>query len=98
MTSTAPSPSISDQPKSSVGRLGLSAVVSEPSAYTASPIAKVRSRPQMSPSFAPTSMNAAMTSVYMVIAPWTPVIVVFRSATICEIETFMTLESRTITN
>ena len=52
----------------------------------------------MSPSFAPTSMNAAMTSVYMVIAPWTPVIVVFRSATICEIETFMTLESSTITN
>ena len=52
----------------------------------------------MSPSFAPTSMNAAITSVYAVIAPWTPWIVVFRSATICEIDTFMTLESSTITN
>ena len=52
----------------------------------------------MSPSFAPTSMNAAITSVYIVIADWTPWIDVFRSATICEIETFMTLESSTITN
>ena len=52
----------------------------------------------MSPSFAPTSMNAAMTSVYIVIASWTPWIVVSRSSTICEIETFMTLESSTITN
>src|SRR5262245_36882936 len=31
-------------------------------------------------------------------ASWTPVIVVPRSATICEIDTFMTLLSRTITN
>src|SRR3954452_22754386 len=52
----------------------------------------------MSPSFAPTSMNAAITSVYIVIASWTPWTVVSRSATICEIDTFMTLESRTITN
>ena len=43
-------------------------------------------------------MNAAITSVYIVIAPCTPVTVVFRSATICEIETFITLESSTITN
>ena len=43
-------------------------------------------------------MNAAITSVYIVIALCTPVTVVFRSATICEIETFMTLESSTITN
>ena len=43
-------------------------------------------------------MNAAITSVYIVIAPWTPWIVVFRSATICEIDTFMTLLSSTITN
>jgi hypothetical protein len=43
-------------------------------------------------------MNAAITSVYMVIALCTPVTVVFRSDTICEIETFMTLESSTITN
>ena len=52
----------------------------------------------MSPSFAPTSMNAAMTSVYAVMASWTPWIVVSRSATICEIDTFMTLLSSTITN
>ena len=39
-----------------------------------------------------------MTSVYAVIASWTPWIVVSRSATICEIDTFMTLLSSTITN
>ncbi len=43
-------------------------------------------------------MNAAITSVYAVIASWTPVTVVSRSSTICEIETFITLESSTITN
>ena len=43
-------------------------------------------------------MNAAITSVYAVIAACTPVTVVSRSATICEIETFITLESSTITN
>ena len=52
----------------------------------------------MSPSFAPTSMNAAITSVYIVIALCTPVTVVSRSATICEIETFITLESSTMMN
>ena len=43
-------------------------------------------------------MNAAITSVYSVIAVCTPWIVVSRSSTICEIATFMTLESSTITN
>src|SRR3954451_19776050 len=62
------------------------------------PITKVRSRPRMSPSFAPASINAAMTRVYAVIASWTPEIVVSRSLTICEIDTFMTLLSSTITN
>src|SRR5436305_13640739 len=52
----------------------------------------------MAPSFAPTSMNAAITSVYIVIALCTPVTVVFRSATIREIETFITLESSTMMN
>ena len=52
----------------------------------------------MSPSFAPSSMNAAITSVYSVIAVCTPWIEVSRSSTICEIATFMTLESSTITN
>lgn len=39
-----------------------------------------------------------MTRVYAVIASWTPWMVVSRSATIWEIDTFMTLLSRTITN
>ena len=43
-------------------------------------------------------MNAAITSVYIVIALCTPVTVVFRSSTICEIETFITLESSTMMN
>ena len=43
-------------------------------------------------------MNAAITSVYSVIAVCTPWIVVSRSSTICEIATFMTLESSTMTN
>src|SRR3954469_2116276 len=64
----------------------------------ARPIANARSRPRMSPSFAPASMNAAMTSVYAVMASCTPWMVVSRSATICEIDTFMTLLSSTITN
>ena len=98
ITSTAPSPSIPDQPISSTVRFGLSDVISEPSPYTARPSANAWSRPRMSPSFAPTSMNAAITSVYIVIALCTPVTVVFRSATICEIETFITLESSTMMN
>ena len=44
------------------------------------------------------SMNAAITSVYSVIAACTPWIEVLRSATIWEIETFITLESSIITN
>ncbi len=43
-------------------------------------------------------MNAAITSVYIVIAVCTPWIVVSRSSTICEIATFMTLVSSTMTN
>ena len=43
-------------------------------------------------------MNAAITSVYSVIAVCTPWIVVSRSSTICEIATFITLVSSTMTN
>ncbi len=43
-------------------------------------------------------MKAAITSVYSVIAVWTPWIDVSRSSTICEIATFMTLESSTMMN
>src|SRR3954454_12725135 len=98
ITSAAPRPSMSDQPRSNTDRFGLSAVVSDPAPYTPRPIAKTRSLPQMSPNLAPTSMNAAITSVYAVIASCTPWMVVSRSATICEIDTFMTLLSSTITN
>ena len=43
-------------------------------------------------------MNAAITSVYSVIAVCTPWIDVSRSSTIWEIATFMTLESSTMMN
>ena len=43
-------------------------------------------------------MNAAITSAYAVIASCTAVTVVSRSATTSEIDTFMTVVSRTITN
>src|SRR5436190_16744345 len=52
----------------------------------------------MSLSLPPVSMNAPITSAYMVIATWTSVTRVWRSATTCEIDTFMTVVSRTITN
>ena len=63
MTSTAPSPSMIDQPMNSVATFGLSAVVSDPIAYTIDPITKARRRPQTSPSFAPSSISAAIVSV-----------------------------------
>src|SRR3954452_9743291 len=52
----------------------------------------------MSPSLAPVSIRAAMTSAYKVIAACTPWIEVLRSAVICEIETFITLVSSVMTN
>src|SRR3954454_16286049 len=52
----------------------------------------------MSPSRAPTSMNAAITSVYAVIASCMPCTVVSRSSTTCEIDTFMTVVSSTMMN
>src|SRR3954462_14161731 len=52
----------------------------------------------MSPSLAPVSIRAAMTSAYKVIAACTPWIEVLRSAVIWEIETFITLVSSVMTN
>lgn len=52
-----------DQPIRSTVTFGLSAVMNDPSPYTARPIEKARRRPQMSPSLAPLSMKAAITSV-----------------------------------
>ncbi len=63
ITSTAPSPSMIDQPTNSVATFGLSAVVSEPTAYTIEPITNALRRPQTSPSFAPSSISAAIVSV-----------------------------------
>src|SRR4051812_1335485 len=57
-----------------------------------------RRLPQMSPSFAPVSMNAAITSVYAVIASCTSCTVVSRSSTTCEIDTFITVLSSTMMN
>ena len=52
----------------------------------------------MSPSFAPVSISAAITSAYRVMAACTPWIEVLRSAVIWEIETFITLVSSVMTN
>ncbi len=43
-------------------------------------------------------MNAAITNVYIVIAVCRPTTVVFRSATTCVIDTFITVVSSTMTN
>src|SRR5436190_9760113 len=64
----------------------------------ASPIENARRRPQMSPSFPPVSISAAIVREYRVITPWMVVTVVWKSATSCEIETFITDWSRTIRN
>ena len=73
-------------------------MISEPVPYTSNPMTKARFAPHRSPSFPPMSMNAAMTSVYIVIALCRPATVVFRSATTCEIDTFITVVSSTMMN
>ena len=52
-----------DQPRKSTVMFGLRAVVSEPIAYTIDPMTNALRRPHTSPSFAPSSMNAAIVSV-----------------------------------
>ena len=52
----------------------------------------------MSPNLAPVSMNAAITSVYAVIASWICATVLCRSLTTCEIDTFITVLSSTMMN
>ena len=54
--------------------------------------------PHRSPNFPPISMNDAITSVYIVIAVWSPTMVVFRSATTWEMDTFITVVSSTMMN
>ena len=63
ITSTAPMPSTIDQPRKSTTTFGLSAVVSEPIAYTIEPMTNARRRPHTSPSLAPSSIRAAIVSV-----------------------------------
>src|SRR5215470_17902410 len=62
------------------------------------PIANARLRPMIWPILPPVIMNAAMTSVYMVIAVWMPVTVVPTSLATVAIDTFITDVSRVIRN
>jgi hypothetical protein len=62
------------------------------------PIANARLRPMIWPIFPPVIMNAAITSVYIVIAVWIPVIVVPRSLATVAIDTFITELSSIIRN
>ena len=55
-------------------------------------------RPMMAPILPPVIMNAAMTSVYMVIAVWMPETVVPTSWATDWMETFMTDASRVMRN
>src|SRR3954453_13932536 len=62
------------------------------------PIANARLRPIIAPIFAPVIINAAITSVYAVIAPWIPVTVVPTSFATVAIDTFITELSSVIRN
>ena len=62
------------------------------------PIANARLRPMIWPILPPVIMNAAITSVYMVIAVWIPVTVVPTSLATVAIDTFITDVSRVIKN
>src|SRR5262245_22107142 len=62
------------------------------------PIAKARRRPIIVPIFPPVIIIVAITSVYRVIAVWTPVTVVPTSLATWAMETFMTELSSVIRN
>src|SRR3954451_11250460 len=62
------------------------------------PMTKARLRPRIAPIEPPVIMKAAMTRVYSVIAVWMPVTVVPRSLATVAIDTFITDESRIMTN
>src|SRR3954464_5138009 len=62
------------------------------------PIVNARLRPMIAPTFAPVIISAAITSVYIVIAPWIPVTVVPTSFATVAIDTFITELSRVIRN
>ncbi len=62
------------------------------------PMVKARLRPRIAPIFPPVIISDAITSVYIVIAVWMPVTVVSRSLATVAIDTFITDESRIITN
>ncbi len=59
---------------------------------------KARLAPHRSPSLPPSSMKAAITRVYMVMAVCKPTTVVFRSSATWVIDTFMTVVSSTMMN
>ena len=62
------------------------------------PIAKARRRPIMLPIFPPVIISVAITSVYRVIAVWTPVTVVPTSLATWAMDTFITELSSVIRN
>src|SRR6187431_2523331 len=62
------------------------------------PIANARFRPMIAPILAPVIISAAITSVYAVIAPWIPVMVVPTSSATVAIDTFITDASSVIRN
>ena len=62
------------------------------------PMVNARLRPRIAPIFPPVIISDAITSVYIVIAVWIPVTVVPRSSATVAIDTFITDESRIITN
>ena len=62
------------------------------------PIPNVLRRPRIVPIFPPVIISAAMTSVYIVMAVWMPVIDVPKSDATVGIDTFMTEVSRVMRN
>ena len=98
ITMAAPMPSMIDQPMKSISKPVARAVMSEPTAYTMTPMMKVRRRPMRSPRPAPASMSAAIVNVKVAIANCMELTVVLRSVTTAVMETFMTAPSITMTN
>src|SRR5215467_8988645 len=62
------------------------------------PMANARLRPIIAPTLAPVIISIAITSVYIVIAPWIPVTVVPTSLATVAMDTFMTDVSSVIRN
>ena len=79
----------SEYPTISTPSPGAAAAISAPVPYTDRPIMKQTLRPRMSDSLLPGTISAAIVRVKTVIATWTPLTVVPRSAAMALIATFM---------